>query len=33
VKSFGMVGTITGSGLHDEENHNKIIDAFKGKYF
>jgi uncharacterized protein (UPF0303 family) len=33
VKDVGMVAIITVSGLHDEEDHKIIIDAFKGKYF
>ncbi len=33
VKNAGMIATITVSGLHDEEDHNIIVDALKGKYF
>lgn len=33
VKNVGMVGTVTVSGLHDEADHQIIIDALKGKYF
>ncbi len=33
VKGAGMIAVITVSGLHDEEDHNIIIDALKGKYF
>jgi uncharacterized protein (UPF0303 family) len=33
VKDAGMVGVITVSGLRDEEDHNIIIEALKGKYF
>ena len=33
VKNAGMVAIITVSGLHDEEDHQIIIDALKGKYF
>jgi len=32
IKSAGMIATITVSGLHDEEDHQIIIDALKGKY-
>ncbi len=32
VKNAGMVAIVTVSGLHDEEDHNIIIDALKGKY-
>ncbi len=33
VKAAGMVAVITVSGLHDEEDHNIIIEALKGTYF
>lgn len=33
VKGSGMVGVITVSGLHDEEDHNIIVEALRGKYF
>jgi uncharacterized protein (UPF0303 family) len=33
VKNTGMIATITVSGLHDEEDHNIIMEALKGKYF
>ncbi len=33
VKSAGIIALITVSGLHDEEDHNIIIDAMKGKFF
>jgi uncharacterized protein (UPF0303 family) len=33
VNAAGMVATITVSGLRDEEDHQLIIDALKGKYF
>ncbi|WP_255515581.1 heme-degrading domain-containing protein [Flavobacterium sp. ZT3R18] len=33
IKSAGMIATITVSGLHDEEDHNIIIEALQGKYF
>jgi uncharacterized protein (UPF0303 family) len=33
VKKSGMIATITVSGLHDEEDHNIIMEALKGKYF
>lgn len=33
VDGAGMVAIITVSGLHDEEDHNIIIDALKGHYF
>lgn len=32
VKSAGMIAVITVSGLHDEEDHQIIIDALKGKF-
>lgn len=32
VKNGGMIAIITVSGLHDEENHNIIIEALKGSY-
>lgn len=32
IKNFGMVGVITVSGLHDEEDHKIIIDALKGRF-
>ncbi|MGB0839817.1 MAG: heme-binding protein, partial [Chitinophagales bacterium] len=33
VENAGMVATITVSGLHDEEDHNIIVEALVGKYF
>ena len=33
VKSAGMIAIITVSGLHDEKDHDIIIEALKGKYF
>lgn len=33
VKKGGMIATMTVSGLHDEEDHQIIIDALKGKFF
>ncbi len=33
VNGVGMVAIITVSGLHDEEDHNIIINALKEKYF
>lgn len=33
VKNVGMVAIITVSGLHDEEDHNIIINALQGKFF
>lgn len=32
VKNAGMVAIVTVSGLNDEEDHNIIIEALKGKY-
>jgi uncharacterized protein (UPF0303 family) len=32
VRNAGMVAVITVSGLHDEEDHNIIVEALKGKY-
>ncbi|MDQ8750659.1 heme-degrading domain-containing protein [Elizabethkingia miricola] len=32
VKNGGMIAVITISGLHDEEDHNIIIEALKGSY-
>lgn len=32
VKGAGMIGVITVSGLHDEQDHKIIIDALKEKY-
>ena len=32
VKQAGMIAIVTVSGLHDEEDHQIIIDALKGKY-
>lgn len=33
VKDAGMIATITVSGLPDEEDHQIIMDALKGKFF
>lgn len=33
VKNAGMVGIVTVSGLHDEEDHKIIIDALQGIFF
>jgi uncharacterized protein (UPF0303 family) len=33
VSGAGMVATITVSGLHDEEDHNIIIEALDGRFF
>ncbi len=33
VKGSGMIAVVTVSGLHDEEYHNIIVEALKGKYF
>ena len=33
IKKVGMVGIITVSGLHDDEDHKIIIDALKGNFF
>lgn len=32
IKGVGMVATITVSGLNDEEDHQIIIEALKGKF-
>ena len=32
IKNGGMIAVITVSGLHDEEDHNIIIEALKGSY-
>lgn len=32
VKDAGMIAVVTVSGLHDEEDHQIIIEALKGKY-
>ncbi len=32
VKNAGMVAVVSVSGLHDEEDHQLIIDALDGKY-
>ncbi|AQX84665.1 heme-binding protein [Elizabethkingia bruuniana] len=32
VKNAGMIAVVTVSGLHDEEDHNIIIEALKGSY-
>lgn len=32
IKNAGMIGTITVSGLRDEEDHNIIIESLKGVY-
>lgn len=33
VKNAGMIAIVTVSGLHDEADHEIIIDALKGKFF
>lgn len=33
VKNAGMIASITVSGLHDEEDHQIIIDALQGKFY
>lgn len=33
VKGAGMIAVISVSGLHDEKDHQIIIEALKGKYF
>lgn len=32
IKNAGMIGTITVSGLRDEEDHNIIVESLKGLY-
>lgn len=32
IKNAGMIGTITVSGLRDEEDHNIIVESLKGVY-
>ena len=32
VKNAGIIAMVTVSGLHDEEDHNIIIDALKGNF-